>query len=140
MRPAKIALCFLLVIPAARADESLRQCMREAAVRLHFNGVAYAGRLNDVTEEVFGTSDQNQTIPVQPSTKFNIGSAGKMFTAVAIGQLVDRGLIRLDVPVGTYLDKLQPEIAAITVRQLLGAHLRTWRPPETRKSRTDRES
>jgi CubicO group peptidase (beta-lactamase class C family) len=119
MRAATVALGFVLLIPTAHADETLRQCMRRAAERLHFNGIAYAARANDISEEVFGTSDQNGRLPVQHSTKFNIGSAGKMFTAVAIGQMVDRGLIRLDAPIGTYLNGLRPELAAITVTQLL---------------------
>jgi CubicO group peptidase (beta-lactamase class C family) len=109
----------LLLTQAAQGDEALRICMERAANDLHFNGVAYAARQGDVSEEVFGTSDRNGRIPVQPSTRFNIGSAGKMFTAVAIGQLVDRGEVRLDAPIGTYLQPLRREIARITVRQLL---------------------
>jgi CubicO group peptidase (beta-lactamase class C family) len=42
-----------------------------------------------------------------------------MFTSVAIGQLVDRGAIRLDAPIAAYLKGLAPPSAGITVRQLL---------------------
>jgi CubicO group peptidase (beta-lactamase class C family) len=52
-------------------------------------------------------------------TRFNIASAGKMFTAVAIGQLVDAGRLRFDEPIGRVLPDLSPDMARITVDQLL---------------------
>jgi D-alanyl-D-alanine carboxypeptidase len=119
MRVVASLTALLILAQPAQADDGLGVCMRKAAAEMHFNGVAYAGRGNDVVEEVFGTSDRDGKLPVQPSTRFNIGSAGKMFTAVAIGQLVDRGLISFDAPIGTYLKELRPELADITVRQLL---------------------
>ena len=135
MRVVRIVAGVLLLTQAAQADESLRHCMGQTADRLHFNGVAYTAHRNDVTEETFGSSDENGNVPVQLSTRFNIGSAGKMFTAVAIGQLIDRGALRLDAPIGTYLKELPPALAGITIRQLL-AHtsgLGDYLKPENRE-------
>jgi CubicO group peptidase (beta-lactamase class C family) len=119
MRIATALVGLVLSATAAHADNVLRACMRQAAYKLHFSGVGYVSRGSDITAEAFGASDQNGKLPVQLSTRFNIGSAGKMFTSVAIGQLVDRGAIRLDAPIATYLKALPPALAGITIRQLL---------------------
>jgi CubicO group peptidase (beta-lactamase class C family) len=53
-------------------------------------------------------------------TKFNLGSCNKIFTAIAITQLMDRGKLSLDDPIGQYLDMLPREIAEkVTIRHLL---------------------
>jgi CubicO group peptidase (beta-lactamase class C family) len=56
---------------------------------------------------------------ITATTRFNIGSTSKMFTAVAVGQLVDAGKVKFDEPIGTYVAGLTPEASAVTVRQLL---------------------
>ncbi len=68
-----------------------------------------------------GVADRGAKLPVTMATRFRIGSANKMFTAVGVLQLVDKGKIVLDAPVGTYL-KTYPnaEFArTVTIRQLL---------------------
>jgi D-alanyl-D-alanine carboxypeptidase len=56
-------------------------------------------------------------------TRFRIASVSKMFTAIAIMQLVDEGSIELDEPFAEQLDVdgpfTDPRIATITVRQLM---------------------
>ena len=53
-------------------------------------------------------------------TKFGSASAGKVFTAVGILQLIDRGTIKLDDTLGTLLDiDLHDIDKDVTVRQLL---------------------
>jgi CubicO group peptidase (beta-lactamase class C family) len=56
-----------------------------------------------------------------PDTPFVIASVSKSFTALAILQLVDRGLVSLDAPVTDYIDWFTSAdlTASITVRQLL---------------------
>jgi CubicO group peptidase (beta-lactamase class C family) len=44
----------------------------------------------------FGMEDPLQSIPATVDTQFRIASVSKMFTAVAIMQLVDEGAITLD--------------------------------------------
>ena len=53
------------------------------------------------------------------NARFNLGSAGKMFTGVAVGQLIDAGKVRLEDPIGAQVKGLTSEAAAVTVRQLL---------------------
>ncbi len=51
----------------------------------------------------YGFAELQSRLPVTPDTLFEIGSIGKTFTAVAILQLVDEGLLDLHAPVDNYL-------------------------------------
>lgn len=51
----------------------------------------------------YGMADLSQEIPNTPQTRFRIGSVSKQFTAAAILQLQDRGLLDVQAPVKTYL-------------------------------------
>ena len=55
------------------------------------------------------------------ATQLNLGSANKMFTAVAIMQLVERGKVRLDATVGRYIAGYPNREAReqVTIHQLL---------------------
>jgi D-alanyl-D-alanine carboxypeptidase len=71
----------------------------------------------------FGMEDPFQAIPATVDTEFRLASVSKLFTAVAIMQLVGEGSISLDTSFteqlgieGPFAD---PRIATITVRQLL---------------------
>jgi CubicO group peptidase (beta-lactamase class C family) len=60
---------------------------------------------------------------VDPETPFILASVSKSFTAMAVMQLVDAGLVQLDAPVQTYIPWFtvadEGAAAQITVRQLL---------------------
>jgi CubicO group peptidase (beta-lactamase class C family) len=58
---------------------------------------------------------------IDDSTRFNLASSGKMFTAVAIMQLVQQGKLDLDAPIGRYLPKWPVATVRekVTARQLL---------------------
>ena len=51
----------------------------------------------------YGLADRKRRIPNTLRTRFRIGSMNKMFTAVAILQLVEAGKVELTAPLGTYL-------------------------------------
>jgi CubicO group peptidase (beta-lactamase class C family) len=51
----------------------------------------------------FGIADKNFGVPNKIDTKFNLGSMNKMFTAVAIAQLVERGVLSFDDPVSKWI-------------------------------------
>lgn len=74
-----------------------------------------------VYAKAFGESDKSAGTPNRPDTAFNLASMGKMFTAVAIGQLSDAGALSLDDTLARWLpDYPDRKIAsAITIRQLL---------------------
>ncbi|HWV75943.1 MAG TPA: serine hydrolase [Isoptericola sp.] len=62
----------------------------------------------------------DQRVPMREDTIFDLASVSKLFTSIAVVQLVQEGRVGLDEPLATYL----PEFAAggkeeVTVRQLL---------------------
>ncbi len=61
----------------------------------------------------------NTNGPLTTTMRFNIASLGKMFTAVAIGQLADAGRLSLDDSVGRHLPELPAAFRSLTVSQLL---------------------
>ncbi|HET8777898.1 MAG TPA: serine hydrolase domain-containing protein, partial [Candidatus Limnocylindria bacterium] len=90
-----------------------------AVAVVHADGVAYA--------EGFGQADATGR-PVTPQTPFRIASLSKQITAIAARQLIDEGLLRLDVTVHDYLPWFGADgsaVASITVRDLL-AHTSGW--------------
>lgn len=104
---------------ASAPEAAIPRCMAAAADQLAFNGAVLVRQGEFVVRRSFGSADGQGREPVASSTRFNIGSAGKMFTALAVAILVDRGAVALDAPIGRYLDDLPPAMAAITVAQLL---------------------
>jgi CubicO group peptidase (beta-lactamase class C family) len=74
-----------------------------------------------ILQEAYGFADRSLGIPNNIDTKFNLGSLDKMFTAVAIMQLVEKGDMSLQSVVGDYLpDYPVPEIAnTVTIHELL---------------------
>lgn len=69
----------------------------------------------------YGLADREKKIPNELDTRFRIGSMNKMFTAVAVLQLVEAGKIKLTDPLGKYItDYPNHDIAAkVTIHQLL---------------------
>lgn len=51
----------------------------------------------------FGYANVANQVPVTEYTLFSVGSTAKMFTAVAIMQLVEEGILDLDEPIVTYI-------------------------------------
>jgi CubicO group peptidase (beta-lactamase class C family) len=73
-------------------------------------------------KNAYGLASKRFDVPNRIDTKFNLGSMNKMFTAVAVAQLVERGKLSFDDPVSKYLsaDWLPRDVTdKITVRHLL---------------------
>ncbi len=105
---------------AAAIDDALQQCLASKAAQDGFSGVIGVTR-NDhpLVAIARGKLAGDESSAITPDTRFNLGSASKMFTAVAIGQLIDAGKLRLDDRVGAFVQGLKPETRAVTIRQLL---------------------
>jgi len=69
----------------------------------------------------FGLADREGKKPVRLDTPFFMASQGKMFTGVAVLQLVEAGKVALDDPIGKYLTDYPNKVVAqkVTVRHLL---------------------
>jgi CubicO group peptidase (beta-lactamase class C family) len=124
MRLSTFLVMFAIADPASSAyalpsGDAIAACMVSAAASLNFSGTVYARRGDLVAERSFGASDPEGRTPNSSRTRFNIGSVTKMFTAIAIGRLVDRGAVQFDAPIGRYLPGLKPEVADITLGELL---------------------
>ncbi|MCP3979156.1 MAG: serine hydrolase [bacterium] len=53
--------------------------------------------------KAYGLANREHQIPNRIDTKFGLGSMNKMFTAVAIAQLVEQGKLSFDDPIGDHL-------------------------------------
>ncbi|MCL4352641.1 MAG: beta-lactamase family protein [Firmicutes bacterium] len=51
---------------------------------------------NVIVEQAFGQANRSEGIPNSLATRFGIASGAKLFTAIAINQLIDAGLLALD--------------------------------------------
>jgi CubicO group peptidase (beta-lactamase class C family) len=72
----------------------------------------------------YGYADKAAQSPVTPDTLFGIGSVSKLFTGIAVMQLVEQGEIDLDAPLETYIPDFGykthfPDAGPITVRTLM---------------------
>lgn len=78
------------------------------------------GRQN-ILDECRGLAERRFNVPVDRQTKFHIGSMNKMFTAVAIAQLVETGKLSWADSAALHLPEYPDQAAAgkITVWQLL---------------------
>jgi len=86
-----------------------------------FSGTVLVAKNGQVIyEAVLGQADKDYGIPNDLHTRFNIGSIGKTFTAVAVMQLVQSGQLNLSDPLSKYLpDAPFPEKDRITIHHLL---------------------
>jgi CubicO group peptidase (beta-lactamase class C family) len=110
----------------ALAPAAIRRAIDErvsaAAASDDFSGVVRVMRGDSVFfERAFGEADHNFHVPNRVDTRFNIASMGKMFVAVAIGQLVEAGTLRFEDTLAAVLpDYPDPQAARrITIHQLL---------------------
>jgi D-alanyl-D-alanine carboxypeptidase len=132
-RPYKIAQLSLVAIPRPAAFPIARLTQKdviagvEALLRRDAAADRFAGAVlvakdgHVLFRRAYGLADRGRQIPNTPKTRFRIGSMNKMFTAVAILQLVEAGKIELDAPLGTYLDRYPNEDVAskVTIHHLL---------------------
>lgn len=70
----------------------------------------------------FGYADPAKKIPATAETVYRVGSVSKLFTDIAVMQLVEKGTLDLDAPIRRYLPNFRPKNPfgkAITLRQLM---------------------
>ncbi len=84
-------------------------------------GLSVAVRRRDdlVFARGYGWADVGRRVPVTPLTLFPIGSVEKQFTAATVMRQVERGRLRLDVPITRYLPRLDTAGHVVTIDQML---------------------
>jgi CubicO group peptidase (beta-lactamase class C family) len=70
-------------------------------------------------ERAYGSADLATGEALTPRHRFRIASHSKSFTAAGIMKLREAGKLRLDDPIGEYVEGLHPQIAEATVSQIL---------------------
>ena len=87
-----------------------------------FSGSALLGYGNTIVYEgAFGLADETWKIANTPTTRFQIGSLTKQFTAALILELAQQSRIDLDATLSAYLPNYRRDVAdTVTIRQLLG--------------------
>jgi D-alanyl-D-alanine carboxypeptidase len=106
----------------AAAIAALRAYLDKAVASDHFSGAALVAQNGKVVfEQAYGLADREKKTPNQLNTQFRIGSMNKMFTAVAIMQLVQSGKIKLTDPLAKFLpDYANKDLASkVTIHHLL---------------------
>jgi len=87
-----------------------------------------------IAQEFFGLANQEKQQPVDENTIYHWASITKTFTGVAIMQLRDRGLLKLDDPIIKYLPELNAvhnpfgSMSQVTIKHLM-SHTAGFRGP-----------
>jgi D-alanyl-D-alanine carboxypeptidase len=100
----------------------LRAQLRRSVAADRFSGaVLIAKKGKPIFQRAYGFADRELHVPNTLDTGFTIGSINKLFTSVAILQLVEEGKVSLDDTVSRYLPNYPNHILAtkVTVRELL---------------------
>jgi CubicO group peptidase (beta-lactamase class C family) len=85
----------------------------------NFSGVVLLAREGEILlNKAYGMASFEESVPNTPSTKFQIASISKSFTAAAVLLLQERGLLEIENPIGRFLPDF-PNGETITVHQLL---------------------
>ena len=86
-----------------------------------FSGTALVVRDGRVLLDAgYGLSDRASSVADTPQTRYCVASIGKLFTAVAVAQLVEQHRLSFTDPIGRYLTGFAPAVAdGVTVGDLL---------------------
>jgi CubicO group peptidase (beta-lactamase class C family) len=101
---------------------ALGKYLNDLASEGRFSGVVLvAGGNKPLFEKAYGMANLSFKIPNRIDTKFNLGSINKIFTQIAIGQLLQQKKLKLDDPVGKhYPDYANRDVAdRVTIRHLV---------------------
>ena len=101
--------------------DELHQYLLEKTKENEFSGAVLIAKDGDpIFHKAYGYASKVLNIDNKFDTKFNLGSINKIFTSVAIAQLMEKGQLSIDDPLGKYLNIFPQDIAnEVTIRQLL---------------------
>ena len=113
--------------PIARLTEDeaitgIQDVLRGAAAADRFSGTVLIEKNGRVLfSRAYGLADRERGIPNTLQTRFRVGSMNKMFTGVAVLQLVEAGKVKLTASVGEYLTGYRNRDVAdrVTIHHLL---------------------
>ena len=101
-----------------RGQESARAALTAQNLPGLSVAVGVGGRL--VWAEGFGWANLENQVPLAPETRLRIGTASTVLTSAAVGVLLEKGRLKLDDEIQTYVPAFPKKEWPVTVRQLLG--------------------
>jgi serine beta-lactamase-like protein LACTB, mitochondrial len=106
----------------ADAAEQGRQIVGASLTDQNLPGLSVAvGAGGDIVwAEGFGWADLENRVKVSPDTRFRIGTASTTLTSAAVGLLLEKGQLKLDDEIQTYVPEFPKKQWPVTVRQLMG--------------------
>lgn len=104
-------------VPPEQAVRAMGDAFARAAEAGRFSGAVLVARDGQpLFQQAYGMADRERRVANTLETRFNLGSMNKMFTAVAIAQLVAQGKLSFKDPVAKYLPDFPTPAAARKIR------------------------
>ena len=103
----------------AQRDEMQRIVQPYVDAQMFMGSVLVAKNGKPILSKSYGMADLEWNVPNSPTTRFNIASMTKQFTAASIFLLEDRGKLKTDDFVKKYLPDAPPPWDKITIYHLL---------------------
>ena len=117
---AAVVIGFVAVSAAAQDAAARMDQVVQSYVPARFMGTVLVARGDAVVlSKAYGVANLEWNIPNTPATKFRLGSLTKQFTAASILLLEERGKLKVDEPVKTYLPDAPAAWDKITIFNLL---------------------
>jgi CubicO group peptidase (beta-lactamase class C family) len=101
----------------ARIDKAVEAFMAATKAPGLSLAIGVDGKL--LFEHGYGVADLENSVAARATTVYRLASVSKPITAVATMQLVERGRLTLDDPVGKWLPDVPAALRPISIRQLL---------------------
>ncbi|TJY36255.1 serine hydrolase domain-containing protein [Pontimicrobium aquaticum] len=100
--------------------EELKSTLNTYYKNKEFNGTVLVAKKGTILYQgAFGYANIEKNINNTTNTKFLIGSATKSFTAIAIMQAREKGLVELHTPIKKYIPELNDELGKLTLHFLM---------------------
>jgi len=102
--------------------EQARRSARAGLVTQNLPGLSVAVGIDGeiAWAEGFGWADMEKRVPVAPAMRFRIGHTSKALTSAAVGLLLEKGRLRLEDEIQTYVPEFPEKQWPVTLRQLMG--------------------
>jgi CubicO group peptidase (beta-lactamase class C family) len=118
-----LSLFFTLRTSAQFSEElynHIDQCVKDYYKDKKFNGSVLVAKKGEILyKNGFGYASVEKKTQNSESTGFLIGSATKSFTAIAVIQCLEKGLLNLNTPVRNYIPELTGEAGELTLHYLM---------------------
>ena len=103
------------------AVDQARQIARASLTEQNLPGLSVAVGVGGeiVWAEGFGWANLEQRVPVRPDMKFRIGTASVALTSVAVGLLLEKGLLNLDDVIQKHVPEFPEKQWPVTLRHLM---------------------